>query len=131
LRHVGSGAKVTAEGGDGVDDGRADLGDDAGPDLGVAAGELGAEGGVVGFPVVEGLAVDLEGLADEALVVAGEEAVEGGELFLGEVGGGGVKMGGVIGVIVRGGESWGILGKGGWGGGGGGGAGGIVDASGR
>jgi hypothetical protein len=75
----------------------------------VAAGHLGDEGGVAALPVVKGLAVDLEGLADEALVLAGEKAVEGRLLLGGE--GGGVKLGGLIRDFFRDGESWGILGN--------------------
>jgi hypothetical protein len=76
---VGRG-EVLAEGFDAGGDGREEVAGDVFPEVALAAGELGDEGGVVAAPAVEGLGVDLQGAGDGADRFACQEAGEGGLL---------------------------------------------------
>jgi hypothetical protein len=74
LGHVVAGdIEVPVEDLDGVIDGEAEGIGGLAPELLVAAIELGDEEGVFGFPVVEGLGVNLEAVADVVLGFAGED----------------------------------------------------------
>jgi hypothetical protein len=73
--------EMVVEGFDGVDDEFAKFVSEVLPDVLVSAGDFGHESGMAVFPVVEGFAVDLEGLADVLIALAGEEAIEGVLLF--------------------------------------------------
>lgn len=86
--------ELEVDGADGFGDGEAKISGEIVPKLLVTAIEFGDEDWIVVLPAIEGGGVDLEVEADIVIGLAGDEHVEGGAMPLGEVAGGGVKLGG-------------------------------------